>query len=307
MDMDIRVNSDHQGMRLDVWASEISGKSRHAVQVAIQEGYITLHGRKVKVSRRLKGGDLVHLDFPAPLPMAAVPEPIPIDVVYEDEAILVVNKARGMVVHPAVGHHSGTLVNAVLYRVGELPGDEPFRPGVVHRLDRDTSGLLVVAKTEQARESLTTQLKDRTVHRRYVALVEGGVPGPRTLDLPIGRDPLHRQRFAVLVEGKRAVTHFRVLERYADKSLLSLRLETGRTHQIRVHLAYIGHPVVDDPVYGKKGGAGQLLHAERLSFIHPKTGEQVAFTAPWPEDLASAVKRLREMGPVEIVSDEEDT
>lgn len=298
--MDIRVNSDHQGMRLDVWASEISGKSRHAVQVAIQEGYITLRGARVKVSRRLKGGDVVQLDFPAPLPMAAVPEPIPIDVVYEDDALLVVNKARGMVVHPAVGHHSGTLVNAVLHRVGELPGDEPFRPGVVHRLDRDTSGLLVVAKTERARESLTTQLKDRTVHRRYVALVDGRVPGGRTLDLPIGRDPMHRQRFAVLVGGKRAVTHFKVLERYAEKSLLALRLETGRTHQIRVHLAYIGHPVAEDPVYGKKGGTGQLLHAERLSFTHPETGLDVAFTAPWPDDLSEAVARLRAEGPVEV-------
>jgi 23S rRNA pseudouridine1911/1915/1917 synthase len=236
--------------------------------------------------------------LPEAKPVELVAEDIPLDILYEDEDLCVVNKPRGMVVHPAVGNESGTLVNALLYHFDGLStiGGE-VRPGIVHRIDKMTSGLLVVAKNDMAHEGLARQFADHFAHRSYIALVAGNIrEDTGTVDAPIGRHPTERKRMAVVPNGRRAVTHFRVLYRFSSVTLLSLELETGRTHQIRVHMAHIHHPLVGDSVYssGKNdlGMEGQALHGWRLQFTHPKTGEHMAFQAPLPEDMQRALKRL---------------
>ena len=243
-------------------------------------------------------GDTVRYTVPEAKPIELVPEDIPLDIVYEDEDICVVNKPRGMVVHPAVGNESGTLVNALLYHFGDLSsiGGE-IRPGIVHRIDKMTSGLLVVAKNDTAHERLARQFADHSAHRSYIALVAGNIrEDAGTVDAPIGRHPTERKRMAVVENGRRAVTHFRVLYRFSSVTVLALELETGRTHQIRVHMAHIHHPVVGDQVYssGKNalGMEGQALHGWRLQLTHPVTGEPMSFEAPLPEDMRRALKRL---------------
>ena len=255
-------------------------------------------GRPRKPSFHLEAGHTVRVEVPPPASTALRPEPIPLDVVYEDDALLVVNKAAGLTVHPGPGHPSGTLVNAVLARVGDLQGvGGELRPGIVHRLDKDTSGLLVIAKSDAAHRSLASQLKARTMSRTYLALRPR--PPARdagTIRAAVGRHPVHRTRQAVTDRGRPAVTHYRVLERFAEATFVECRLETGRTHQIRVHLAHLGHPLLGDPVYGRARAAGlrrQALHAARLEFTHPHTGARVVCAAPLPEDLAGLLARLR--------------
>jgi len=281
-------------------AGRVPDLSRSRVQRLIADGRATVDGRPAKANHRVQPGERVELAVPAPEPAAAAPEAIPLDVVYEDAEVVVVNKPRGMVVHPAVGNWRGTLVNALLARCGDLPGvGGEARPGIVHRLDKDTSGVMVAAKTDRAHASLARQIRDRTAGRKYLALVHGNVAADRGLiDAPLGRHRTDRKKMAVDPErGREARTEFTVRERFAGFTLVECRLQTGRTHQIRVHMAYIGHPVVGDPKYGPKKApfaiAGQALHAAELAFRHPASGEELAFTAPLPPDMAAILAKLR--------------
>ena len=287
------VSGDEAGMRLDVFVSGSDpGLSRSYAQKLIGEGLIKVNGVKVKANYRLRDGEEVVATIPPPVELAVLPEPIPLDVYYEDSDLVVVNKPRGMVVHPAEGNHKGTLVNALLYHCRDLSGiNGVLRPGIVHRIDKETSGLLMVAKNDLIHEGLAEQLKEHTVTRGYVALAHGILAHNRgMIDAPIGRDPSDRQRMAVNYRnGKEAVTHYRVLDRKNNFTLLDLRLETGRTHQIRVHMSYTGHPLAGDTRYGPArphlGLAGQFLHAYRLGFIHPGTQKYLEFRSPLPEEL----------------------
>ena len=284
--------------RLDLCLSEVTELSRSRAQSLIEAGLVTLNGRPCRQKDGVRPGDTVRYTLPEAKPIELLPENIPLDIVYEDDDICVINKPRGMVVHPAVGNESGTLVNALLYHFGALStiGGE-IRPGIVHRIDKMTSGLLVVAKNDAAHEGLARQFADHSAHRSYIALVAGNIKEDTgTVDAPIGRHPTDRKRMAVVPNGRRAVTHFQVEARFSAMTLLSLELETGRTHQIRVHMAHIHHPIIGDTVYstGKNnlGLEGQALHGWRLRLIHPKTGERMAFFAPLPEDMVLALKRL---------------
>ncbi|MFU1792817.1 RluA family pseudouridine synthase [Paenibacillus azoreducens] len=278
------------------WEDEVS---RSQVQLWIASGHVTVNGKAVKANYKLAEGDHLEVTVPEPSIVEIVPEDIPLDVAYEDRDVIVVNKPRGMVVHPAPGHSSGTLVNALMYHCKDLSGiNGELRPGIVHRIDKDTSGLLMAAKNDKAHASLAAQLKDHSVTRKYVALVHGNVSHDQgTVDAPIGRDPQDRKMFTVTDKNsKHAVTHFAVLERFGDYTLLELQLETGRTHQIRVHMKFIGHPLVGDPVYGRSKGIkmdGQALHAKVLGFVHPSSGEYMEFAAPLPEDMENLLENLR--------------
>nr|MCR5174955.1 RluA family pseudouridine synthase [Oscillospiraceae bacterium] len=291
--------------RLDlVLGQQLSGLSRSAAQKLMDNGLVTCGGRAVKKNMRVRAGDLISVSLPEPEPAEARPEDIPLDIVWEDSDIIVVNKPRGMVVHPAPGHTGGTLVNALLYHCGaELSGiGGVIRPGIVHRIDKDTSGLLVAAKNDAAHASLSAQLADRSLSRIYQAVVCGRLRDDEgTVDAPIGRHPTDRKRMTVTDRnGRPAVTHYRVLARYSGYTHVECRLETGRTHQIRVHMAYIGHPLLGDTVYGRKkpekGLDGQCLHAAQLKLIHPSTGEPMSFSAPLPDWFTDALSRL---GPAE--------
>lgn len=287
------VSGDEAGMRLDVFVSGTNfDLSRSYAQKLIGEGLIRVNGVEVKSNYRLRDGDEVAVTVPPPVKLEVLPEPIPLDVYYEDTDLIVVNKPRGMVVHPAEGNHAGTLVNALLYHCRDLSGiNGVLRPGIVHRIDKETSGLLMVAKNDMIHEGLAGQLKEHTVTRGYVALAHGILTHNRgVIDAPIGRDPSDRQRMAVNYRnGKEAVTHYRVLDRKNNFTLLELRLETGRTHQIRVHMSYTGNPLAGDTRYGPArphlGLTGQFLHAYLLGFIHPRTEEYLEFKAPLPEAL----------------------
>ena len=290
--------ADKDYRRLDVCLSELTELTRSRAQALIEEGLVLLNGRPCKQKDAVRAGDMVRYAVPEAKAVELVPEDIPLDIVYEDDDICVVNKPRGMVVHPAVGNESGTLVNALLFHFGDLStiGGE-IRPGIVHRIDKMTSGLLVVAKNDFAHERLARQFADHSAHRSYIALVAGNIKEDRgTVDAPIGRHPAERKRMAVVENGRRAVTHYRVLYRFSLVTVLALELETGRTHQIRVHMAHIHHPVVGDTVYsnGKNslGMEGQALHGWRLQLTHPTTGEHLSFMAPLPEDMRRALKRL---------------
>jgi len=300
--------------RLDAVLSTRTNLSRSRVTTLIEAGAVEVNGQSVRKSYRPRAGDTIHVAIPASPPVDLLPEDIPIDIVYEDEDLVVVDKPYGLVVHPAPGHPAGTLVNALLARTGSLSSvGLPNRPGIVHRLDRDTSGLLVVARRDEAHRILSKALSRREVGRGYVAATWGRLePEEVTIDRPIGRHPKDRKRMAVVEGGRPSVTHVRRLERWPGADLLAIRLETGRTHQIRVHLRHIGHPVVGDPFYGPgwergmsgAGGAwatefgrqaGRLfLHAARLSFKHPTSGEEMTFNAPLPDRLAGAVNWARD-------------
>ena len=290
------------GARIDVFlAASLPGQTRSAVQKLLTQGAVTKDGSPCAKNYRIAAGDRFDVAMPEPEPDEAQAQDIPLDIVYEDGDLIVVNKPRGLVVHPAAGHRDGTLVNALLHHCGDsLSGiGGVLRPGIVHRIDRDTSGLLVAAKNDETHRGLAAQLSDHSMYRVYYAVVIGTpTPDEGTVDAPIGRDPKNRQRMAVVSRGgKNAVTHYTVLERFSGYSLVRCRLETGRTHQIRVHMAYIGHPIAGDPVYGPKRDAlalgGQCLHAGHLSFVHPRTGRRMELDAPLPDYFEAVLDKLR--------------
>jgi 23S rRNA pseudouridine1911/1915/1917 synthase len=311
---ELEVGPDGVGSRLDVFVAAALGLTRTRVQRLLEEDRIRLDGRAPRKSEVLAEGQRLTVDVPPPAPLAAEPEAIPVTIVFQDADLVVVDKPAGLVVHPSAGHPRGTLVNALLHHVRDLSGiGGALRPGIVHRLDRDTSGLMVVAKTEAAHQALSEALGRRRVRRIYQAAVWGHLTEPTLLvDAPIARDPSDRKRMAVVEGGRRAVTRARVRERWRAAELLDVALETGRTHQIRVHLAHVGHPVVGDPVYGagwERGMGGrdrgwardlarkvarQFLHAAELAFDHPRTGERLRFRSPLPPDLAAAARWARE-------------
>jgi 23S rRNA pseudouridine1911/1915/1917 synthase len=301
----VRLQVEEAGERLDRYLGRaLPDVSRAQVQRLIKQGLVTLDGEAAKASTPVKSGMWVEARIPPTPPDEVVAEAIPLDVIYEDEELLVVNKPASMVVHPAHGHSRGTLVNALLGRYPDLAASDAGRPGIVHRLDRDTSGLIVVAKTEMALESLRRQFQGRQVHKTYLALVHGRPPAPEGIvEAALGRDPRQRQRMAVLPGGRAARTHYRLLEELGDYSLLVVSPETGRTHQIRVHLAWLGVPVAGDNVYGRQRGARrasqalglerQFLHAWRLSFERPGGQGTLALEAPLPEELERVLRALR--------------
>ena len=296
------IQPEQVGQRLDLFlVSTLEGLSRTSVQQLITEGIARVNGQKSKASYQLRVGDEIWVAQSTPLSQKsrALPQVLPLEIVYEDNDLLVINKAAGMVVHPASGHHEDTLVNALLARYPDLyDGEGGTRPGIVHRLDKDTSGLMVVAKNLHTQAALVEQFKQHQVTKRYLALVEGNVSLEQgSIDAPIGRDAHHRQQMAITTVGSReARTHFRVLLRFSRRTLLLLQLETGRTHQIRVHLKAIGHPIVGDPVYGsnhtrsRPGLDRQFLHSYQLAFVHPTTGVTMEFEAPLPEDLEAVLR-----------------
>ena len=296
----LKCVADHTGERVDQFlARTVPDLTRSAVQRLLEEGAVTLGGEPVKKNRKTEAGEVYVVALPDPEPIEATPQNIPLDVVYEDEDVIVVNKPVGMVVHPAPGHPDGTLVNALLHHCGgSLSGvGGELRPGIVHRIDRDTSGLIIAAKNDAAHLALAAQLEDHSLYREYHAIAVGGFrEDAGAVDAPVARHPVDRKKMAVdRVNGKNAVTHWRVLERYSGYTYLKCRLETGRTHQIRVHMAHIGHPLLGDTVYGAKkpvpGLAGQCLHAAQLTFTHPATGERVEVQAPLPGWFQAALKR----------------
>ena len=289
-----------QEERLDLLLSRELDLTRSAVQRLLEDGAVTLEGLPPKKNRKTAPGEVYTVTLPDPEPMEALPQNIPLDVVYEDADVIVINKPVGMVVHPAPGHPDGTLVNALLYHCGNsLSGiNGVLRPGIVHRIDRDTSGLIIAAKNDAAHLSLAAQLEDHSLYREYHAIAVGGFKEDSgTVDAPIARHPVDRKRMAIdRVKGKSAVTHWEVLERYSGYTYLKCRLETGRTHQIRVHLSSMGHPLLGDTVYGAKkpvpGLAGQCLHAKKLTFTHPATGERLTVECPLPDWFETQRRKL---------------
>lgn len=294
------TNSDYIGLRIDkVLVLELKDRSREFIMRLIDEGEVLVNNKKAKNSYRVKENDEITINIPEAKNLDATPQDIPLDIVYEDDDIIVINKPRDLVVHPSNGHEDGTLVNALLAHCTNLSGINGVkRPGIVHRIDKDTTGLLVVAKNDYAHEFLAKQLEDHTLHREYIALVKGVIKEEDgKIIAPIGRDKYNRQKMAVDVKnGKPAVTHFHVLKRFNQYTLISCVLETGRTHQIRVHMNYIGYPIEGDPVYGPKShllfDKGQLLHAEKLILIHPKTKKKMTFSAPLPKDFQDVIDNL---------------
>ncbi len=299
----IRLSAETAGERLDVFLAErLEGFTRSGVQKLLERGLVTLDGAPVSKNRKIAEGDVYEVTLPEPEPVETVAQDIPLDIVYEDADVVVVNKPRGMVVHPAPGHPDGTLVNALLAHCGDsLSGiGGARRPGIVHRIDKDTSGLVIAAKNDAAHLSLSAQLKNRTLSRVYEAIAVGRIRDDAgTIDAPLGRHPSDRKRQTVTDKNSRiAVTHYEVIARYNGYTHVRCRLETGRTHQIRVHLAHIGHPVLGDLVYGRKkpekGLSGQCLHARELKFVHPRTNEMIALTSPLPDYFAQTLARLGE-------------
>lgn len=297
--------ADGLGERVDqLLARTVSNLTRSGAQRLLEEGAVLCGGEKVKKNRKTVPGEVYTVDLPDPEPIEAIPQDIPLDVVYEDADVIVVNKPVGMVVHPAAGHPDGTLVNALLYHCGgSLSGiNGKLRPGIVHRIDRDTSGLIIAAKNDASHLALAAQLEDHSLYREYHAIAVGGFrEDGGTVDAPIARHPVDRKKMAIdRVNGKNAVTHWEVLERYSGYTYLKCRLETGRTHQIRVHLAFLGHPLLGDVVYGAKkpvpGLTGQCLHARKLSFVHPKTGKRLTVECPLPDWFEAARERLKKQG-----------
>lgn len=295
---DFELNVSAKAGRLDKYISEHSDLSRSRVQELLTSGDILVNSKQEKPSYKVAIGDKISVHVPKLVPLNVEPEDIPLDIVYEDNDVIVVNKPQGMVVHPSAGHPNHTLVNALMNHTKELAASpEGFRPGIVHRIDKDTSGLLMIAKNTQARESLESQLAHKTNKRVYLAIVHGNFKeASGTIDAPIARNPKERKKMAVVESGKAAVTHFKVLEQYPNYALVSCQLETGRTHQIRVHMKYIYHPLAGDPLYGPKKtlkGHGQFLHAKILGFKQPKTGQWLEFQVEPPEIFQKKLTYLR--------------
>ena len=300
MTRELTAATEHAGVRLDAFLSADGALTRSQAARLIAEGRVRVNGKPAAKSARLSGGETVTVDVPQLRETALPPQDIPLDVVYEDDDVIVVNKPTGLVVHPAPGHPDGTLVNALLHHCGDslsgIGGEK--RPGIVHRIDRDTSGLIIAAKNDAAHLALSAQLKDHSLSRTYECLVTGNMKQDSgTVDAPIGRSSADRKKMAVVPTGRRAVTHWEVVARYPGVTHLRCRLETGRTHQIRVHMAYIGHPILGDTVYGAKkpvpGLTGQCLHAVGLRFIHPRTGEPVELHCPLPPEFTAMLQKLQ--------------
>lgn len=295
-----QANKAHAGTRMDAWlAAQWEDITRSAAQRLLEEGRVTREGKPLAKNDRIIGEETVTVLLPDPVAVDVEPQNIPLSVVYEDEDVIVVNKPKGLVVHPAPGHPDGTLVNALLYHCGgSLSGiGGELRPGIVHRIDRDTSGLIIAAKNDFAHQKLAAQLQDHSLARVYACVVVGNLrEDAGTVDAPIGRHPVDRKKMAVLSTGRPAVTHWQVLERYPGFTYAQCRLETGRTHQIRVHMAHLGHPILGDTVYGAKkavpGLVGQCLHAAELHFIHPRTGELVALCCDLPPAFREQLRKL---------------
>ena len=292
------------GKRLDAWLAEtLEATTRSAAAKLIEGGSVLVEGKAVPKNYKLRCGEKVEVQLPEAAEIDLVAQDIPLDIVYEDEDVIVVNKPKGLVVHPAPGHPDGTLVNALMFHCGDslsgIGGEK--RPGIVHRIDRDTSGLIIAAKNDAAHVGLSAQLQDHTLSRIYHCIVTGNLrEDTGTVDAPIGRHPVDRKRMAVVADGRRAVTHWRVLERFQGFTYVECRLETGRTQQIRVHMAHIGHPILGDTVYGNKkevkGLQGQCLHAVGLRFIHPRTGEPVELSCGLTEEFEEQLRKLRARG-----------
>ncbi|MED2973397.1 RluA family pseudouridine synthase [Fictibacillus sp. B-59209] len=298
--IEVKIEEEQQSERIDKVVTSIeSDWSRSQVQNWVKEGMVTVNGKTVKTNYKCSAGDIISITIPEPTILDVEAEELNLDIVYEDSDVLVVNKPRGMVVHPAPGNYSGTLVNGLMAHCKDLSGiNGVLRPGIVHRIDKDTTGLLMVAKNDMAHESLVSQLKAKTTTRKYKAIVHGVMPHDKgTIDAPIGRDKSDRQKMTVTDENSRdAVTHFNVLEKFNDFTFVECQLETGRTHQIRVHLKYIGFPLAGDPKYGPKKTLdinGQALHAGLIGFEHPRTKEYMEFEVPLPEDMEQLLDNLR--------------
>ena len=300
MTRELTAATEHAGVRLDAFLSADGALTRSQAARLIAEGRVRVNGKPAAKSARLSGGETVTVDVPQLRETALPPQDIPLDVVYEDDDVIVVNKPTGLVVHPAPGHPDGTLVNALLHHCGDslsgIGGEK--RPGIGHRIDRDTSGLIIAAKNDTAHLALSAQLKDHSLSRTYECLVTGNMKQDSgTVDAPIGRSSADRKKMAVVPTGRRAVTHWEVVARYPGVTHLRCRLETGRTHQIRVHMAYIGHPILGDTVYGAKkpvpGLTGQCLHAAGLRFVHPRTGEPVELHCPLPPEFTAMLQKLQ--------------
>ena len=301
--LSFNINSEEEGQRIDKYLSiMIEGKSRSFVQGLIDEKKVKANSKVIKSNYKIKKGDFIEVEVPEPVELNVSAEEMNLDIVYEDEDVLVVNKEKGIVVHPAPGNYTGTLVNGILHHCSDLSGiNGVIRPGIVHRIDKDTSGILVIAKNDEAHNDLAAQFKEHSIKREYYALVEGKFSNVKgSVDKPISRDKKERIKMAINSDGKRAVTHYEVLEQY-DKgvSFVKCTLETGRTHQIRVHMASIGHPLVGDLVYGYKRQKfnieGQALHAKTLGFIHPRTKEYMEFTSELPHYFKELLEKLRKM------------
>jgi len=302
--MDIKkytVQLEYSGERIDKYlASMLQDSSRSFIQNLISKDLVMVNSKKVKSNYKLKASDEVEISIPEPEKLQVVPQDIPIKILYEDSDVVVVDKPQGMVVHPAAGNKDETLVNALLFHCHDLSGiNGVMRPGIVHRIDKDTSGVLVIAKNDKSHNILAEQFKNHTMNREYLALVEGRLKNEMgTIDANLGRNPKDRLKYAVVKDGKRAVTHYKVMECFSGYTLVLCKLETGRTHQIRVHMASIGHPLIGDPLYGFKKQnfktKGQLLHARLLGFIHPTKNEYMEFTSPLPEDFTAVLNKLRQ-------------
>ena len=290
----IRVEEETTS-RLDTYLAEKLELSRSKIQKLIKEDLVTVNGKNVNGSYQVKLNDEIEINDDLDYEMKVDPENIPLDIVYEDDDLLVINKPSGMVVHPAAGHYTGTLVNALLYHFN-IESKDKIRPGIVHRLDKDTSGVMLVAKNEWTHERLSDMISKKDVKRHYLAIVNGLIKHDTgTIDAPIGRDPNNRQQMTVTeINAKDAITHFRVLKQYKENTLLECILETGRTHQIRVHLAYIGYPVNNDPTYCKKKATdfGQMLHSKYIEFVHPRTNKLLSFTVEPPKEFQDKLNEL---------------
>jgi 23S rRNA pseudouridine1911/1915/1917 synthase len=289
------------GKRLDLFVAEKSGESRASIQRLIREEHVSINGRSRKANYKVKMDETVIRTIPEPIPLALIPEDIPIEIIYEDEDLAVVNKPEGMVVHPAPGHSTGTLVHALLFHLEHLSSiNGVIRPGIVHRIDKDTSGLLVIAKNDHAHQFFSDRLKRHEVKRIYWALAEGRIKEEGTIDKPVARDPKDRKRMAIVADGRHAITHYTVLKLFSQQTLLRCELETGRTHQIRVHLASVKHPLVGDLTYGHKKQRfqtnGQCLHAKEIEFEHPRTGEWMHFETELPESFQRILRILNQEG-----------
>lgn len=287
------------GNRLDKTLADLTTLSRSQANEEIKKGTVLVNGKAAKAKYAVKVGDVITYEIPEDETLDYEAEDIPLDIIYEDEDVAVINKPQGMVVHPSAGHTSGTLVNALMYHIKDLSTiNGVVRPGIVHRIDKDTSGLLMIAKNDISHKALAEELKDKKSLRKYLAIVHGNLPNDRgMIEAPIGRSEKDRKKQAVTAKGKEAVTRFQVLERFGNYTLVELTLETGRTHQIRVHMAYIGHPVAGDPLYGPRKtlkGQGQFLHARTLGFTHPRTGEVMTFTAEAPAIFQERLEELRQ-------------